>query len=458
MSRKKANILIIDDDTYITMTLSMFLEQHFTNIKSINFPEQIPAILEQENFEVVLMDMNFRKGDTTGNQGLYWLNEIKKQSPESSVILITAYGGIEIAVQAMKKGAMDFIVKPWKNDKLLTTVNTALELSRTQSKVQQLKQQSKILEADAGMHHVKMIGQSPAFHQVIENIEKVAATDANVLILGENGTGKELVAREIHRRSQRKNEVFINIDMGSLSETIFESELFGHVKGAFTDAKESRIGRFEAADGGTLFLDEIGNLSSNMQAKLLAVLQNRTIVKLGSNKQIPINIRLISATNTSLQQMVTEGTFRQDLRFRINTVEIYIPPLRDRIEDIPLLCSHFLETYKKKYQKASISLPDYVVKKLMKYTWPGNIRELQHAIERAVIMSNNQALQSSDFSFLESSSSAEESPLDTYNLEQLEKWAVENALKKYKGNITKAAQELGLTRGAMYRRLEKYEL
>jgi DNA-binding NtrC family response regulator len=373
------------------------------------------------------------------------------------VILITAYGGVNIAVEAIKEGAVDFIIKPWQNEKLLSTVSAAFRLSRSKREVDRHKSRERILSSTLEDQYLQLIGDSAPMLEVLHQVEKVATTEANVLILGENGTGKELIAREIHRRSGRRDEVFISVDLGSLSETLFESELFGHIKGAFTDAHEDHIGRFEAASGGTLFFDEIGNLPGSLQSKILSALQNMEIYRVGSSKPVEIDIRLVCATNQSLRQMVAEGSFRQDLLYRINTVEIEIPALRDRPDDIPQLAGSFLKRYAAKYRKEKLQLPPYVLKKLQRFEWPGNVRELQHAIERAVIMSDGKSLKSSDFQFL-SGTGSDEKTEDDFNLESLEKWAIRNCLKKNAGNISKAAAELGLTRGALYRRIEKYGL
>lgn len=455
MTKQQGKILIIDDDEIILLTAKMFLEQYFSEVYTLSIPENIPKELNRHTYNVVLLDMNFSQGETSGKEGLKWLKEIVNIAPETSVLLMTAYGEVNLAVEAMKEGAVDFIVKPWQNERLLATVQTALKLSDQQKQVRQLKSQQEILSSSADHQAGNIIGQSRAIKEVFTIISKVAKTDADVLILGENGTGKEVAARAIHRQSDRADQVFISVDLGSIAESLFESELFGHKKGAFTDAKEDRTGRIEAASGGTLFLDEIGNLSPALQAKLLTVLQNRKITKLGTNHPIEIDVRVICATNSNLYTMVSEGSFREDLLYRINTVECTIPPLRKRTEDIPLLVNHFLEIYCKKYNKQKLYIPEGVIKRLQKYNWPGNIRELQHAIERAVIMSDGNELQSRDFSFL-GDIQKEEQVFENYNLEDLEAWAIKNAIKKHNGNISHAAKELGLSRGAMYRRMEKY--
>ena len=457
MAKKTGKILVVDDDQYVTLSLRMLLEQHFKQVIVLNSPKLIPETLAQQVFDVVLLDMNFSPGETSGKMGIKWLHKIIATDPNTSVILMTAYGEVDIAVQAIKDGAVDFVVKPFQNEKLVSTVTAGYQLSQSKKAVKHLRSQKDMLSSAMDHQYANMIGKSAVMQGVFQTVEKVAQTDANVLILGENGTGKELIARAVHRNSPRANEVFISVDLGAVSETLFESELFGHAKGAFTDAKETRIGRFEAASGGTLFLDEIGNLSLPLQAKLLAVLQNRQVVRVGSNQPIDIDIRLVCATNMNLPKMVKEGSFRQDLLYRINTIAIQLPALRERDEDIPLLAEHFLKIYCKKYQKPELRVPEYVVKKLQKYHWHGNVRELQHALERAVILSDGVNLKSSDFQFL-NDDTEEDRQVENYNLEDLEKWAIKNALVKHKGNVSHAAKELGLTRGSMYRRMEKYGL
>jgi two-component system response regulator HydG len=455
--KEKGRILIVDDDNYVLLSIRIFLEQHFTDVRGINNPAQITSALSENKYDVVILDMNFKAGATTGEDGLNYLKLIKDSSPETTVVLITAYGEIKLAVDAIKNGAFDFIVKPWQNDKLLSTVSAAFKLHQSNQKVKQLTSQQTVLKSLLDAPFSEIIGESKVIKEVFEQIEKVAVTDANVLITGENGTGKELVARAIHRASLRANEVFINVDMGAISESLFESELFGHTKGAFTDAKTDRIGKFEAANHGTLFLDEIGNLIKPLQAKMLKVIQDRMITPVGSNEQREVDLRLICATNANLSKMVNEDLFRQDLLFRVNTIEIKLPPLRERPEDIALLAEHFLHGFKNKYGKNGLFVPDYVFKKLEKYDWPGNIRELQHTIERAVIMSDGKQLHIQDFSLMNENSTAT-SQGESFHLEALEKWAIQKCIKKHQGNISNAAQELGLSRGALYRRMEKYEL
>ncbi len=457
MKKLAGNILIVDDDDYILLTLRMFLEQHFTSVITINNPNQISNAYDERSYDLVILDMNFKEGETSGEDGLRWLGEILKIDADASVIMMTAYGGVNIAVEAIKQGAKDFIVKPWENERLLATVTSIYNLSSEKKNVRQLKSQQKVINSTLDEPFTNIVGNSDAIETVFKSINKVAATNAEVLILGENGTGKELVARAIHRNSERKDGVFISVDLGSISETLFESELFGHKKGAFTDAKEDRIGRFEAAMGGTIFLDEIGNLPMALQAKLLTVVQNRKVTRLGTNDPINIDVRIICATNKPLLEMAKEGEFREDLLYRINTVEIAVPPLKERIADIPLLTEHFVQLFARKYDKEDLEISKDVFSTLQKYPWPGNVRELQHAIERAVIMTENSSLNSQDFMFLSASALDGDKPHD-YNLESLEEWAVRNAIKKHQGNISHAAKELGLSRGAMYRRMEKYGL
>lgn len=455
--KQKAKILILDDDNYVLLSLRILLEQHYTDVRGINSPTQLTTALAENEFDIVVLDMNFSAGDTSGKDGLRYLQQVKDANPKTSVLLLTAYGEINLAVEAMRLGAYDFLVKPWENEKLLATIKTAFELNSAAKKIGHLETEKSVLLQELNAPFNEIIGESEAIKKVFSQIEKVAKTQANVLITGENGTGKELVAREIHKASDRANDIFLNVDMGAISETLFESELFGHKKGAFTDAKADRTGKFEAANNGTLFLDEIGNLSLPLQAKLLRVTQDQKVTKVGDNKVIDLNIRLICATNANLPELVKTEAFRQDLLFRINTIEIHLPPLRERQEDIPVLAQHFLNIYKQKYKKPGLFVADYVYNKLQKYDWPGNIRELQHAIERAVIMSDGKQLQVSDFN-LKDTNETEIEAVDSFNLDQIEKWAIESAIKKHQGNISHAAQELGLSRGALYRRMEKYDL
>ncbi|MCK5280922.1 MAG: sigma-54-dependent Fis family transcriptional regulator, partial [Cyclobacteriaceae bacterium] len=419
---------------------------------------KIPFLLNNYSFDVILLDMNFSKDITSGKEGFYWLSQITEKDPNAVVILITAFGDVEMAVKALKEGATDFVLKPWQNEKLLATISAAIKLKKSYNEVDKLKKAKKQLQDDSNQPFKDILGDSTAIKKIFDIIDKVAQTDANVLILGENGTGKELVARALHQKSLRKDNVFIGVDMGAITETLFESELFGHKKGSFTDAKEDRTGRFEAANTGSLFLDEIGNLSLPLQSKLLTTLQNRQITRIGTNKPIPIDIRLICATNMPIYDMVKDSEFRQDLLYRINTVELHLPPLRERQEDIPLLADHFVEMYSKKYRKPTKTFSTNTIKRLQKYTWPGNVRELQHAIERAVIMSDSNNLSPEDFFFLTNNPQADDINIENYNLESVEKSVIQKAINKHNGNISKAAKELGLTRASLYRRLEKHGL
>lgn len=458
MAKKLGNILIIDDDPDVLLAAQLFLKQHAAMIRTEKNPNVIPSILGSEAFDVVLLDMNFAQDVSSGKEGFYWLEKILEIDPEAVVILITAYGDVEMAVRAIKAGATDFVLKPWQNEKLLATLSAAMTIRESRREVLSLRSRQRQLSSDIDRPFKGFVGESPGMKRVFSAIQKVAMTDANVLILGENGTGKELVARELHRQSQRANEVFISVDLGSLHAGLFESELFGHVKGAFTDAREDRAGRFEIASGGTLFLDEVGNLPYTLQGKILTVLQNREVIRLGSNKSIPFDVRLVSASNMPLREMVTQTKFRQDLLYRINTVEIQLPPLRQRLEDIPLLIDHFLAIYSGKYNKPHKQVSPATLKRLEKYDWPGNVRELQHAVERAVIMSEGDALQSQDFFLTASERMLEVAGPDGLKLEEVEKAAIRKAISKHGGNISEAARELGVTRAALYRRLEKYGL
>jgi DNA-binding NtrC family response regulator len=456
--QKNGRILAIDDNEDILFSLKLLLKQHVELIKTESNPELIPKLMKQDQYDVILLDMNFTKDAISGQEGYHWLNKILEIDPQAVVLFITAYGDIEKSVKAIKAGATDFILKPWQNEKLVATISSAIKLRRSKNEVNELKTKQKELNAVLDRPFNDFIGNSPEMQQVFSTIGKVAVTDANVLILGENGTGKELVARALHRNSSRKDEVFVSVDLGSINENLFESELFGHVKGAFTDARNDRPGRFEIASGGTLFLDEIGNLSLPMQAKLLTALERREVIRVGSNKAIPIDIRLICATNMPIKQLAAEDRYRQDLLYRINTVEINLPSLRERYEDIPLLANHFLEIYSKKYKKGFNPLSKVCLNKLYDYSWPGNVRELQHLMERAIIMADDRNLNPSDFQVNIEKSDQNDVEFDSYNLEEVEKNIIQKVLKTNKGNISKAAGELGLTRTSLYRRLEKYGL
>lgn len=447
---------MIDDDEDVLLAAKMLLKKQNHHVIIEKNPNKIPFLLNNDTYDVILLDMNFSKDITSGKEGFHWLGQILEREPNAVVILITAFGDVEMAVKALKQGATDFILKPWQNEKLVATISTAIRLKRSYNQVDKLKKAKEMLEEQISRPFGEIIGQSTAIKEVFALIDKVAKTDANILILGENGTGKELIARAIHQRSLRKDNNFVSVDMGAITETLFESELFGHKKGAFTDAREDRPGRFELATSGTLFLDEIGNLSMALQSKLLSALQSRQITRVGANQPVVVDIRLICATNMPLHKMVQEGTFRQDLLYRINTVELHVPPLSERVEDIPMLAQHYLQYYAKKYHKQVTTISPEAMDKLKRYAWPGNIRELQHSIERAVIMTDSPMLQETDF--LLSRSLSNNSPANTLNLDEVEKAAIAKALQMHNGNISKAADELGLTRASLYRRMEKYGL
>jgi DNA-binding NtrC family response regulator len=456
MRMKQGRILIVDDDEDVLHAARLFLKQHLAEVHTEKNPANIPTLIRNESYDAILLDMNFTQDVTSGREGFHWLGKILEIDPSAVVVMITAFGDVEMAVRAIKEGATDFVLKPWHNEKLLATISAAMHLHQSKMEVHNLKSRQRLLSANLDTPFHDFLGNSPAILQVFKTIKKVSQTDVNVLILGENGTGKELVARELHRQSKRRDEVFISVDMGAISETLFESELFGHVKGAFTDAREDRAGRFEIASGGTLFLDEIGNLPKPLQSKLLTVLQNREIIRVGSNKSLPIDIWLICASNMPIHDMVAQNEFRQDLLYRINTVEIHLPPLRERTEDIPLLVNHFLKNYSKKYNMPLKKVNAPTWKKLEKYRWPGNVRELQHAVERAVIMSDAPVLRPADFLLSDTPSPEQGLVFEEYNLDEIEKTVIRKTLKKHHGNVSHAAKELGLSRTALYRRLERY--
>lgn len=458
MDKELGKILIIDDDEDVLIAAKLLLKKHAKEVIIEKNPKKIPFLMNNGTYDVILLDMNFSKDITSGKEGFYWLEQILDADPKAVVILITAFGDVEMAVKALKEGATDFVLKPWQNEKLIGTLSAAIKLKESYKEVDKLKSAKKQLEDDINKPFKDIIGDSPAMKNVFSIIDKVASTDANVLILGENGTGKELVARAIHQRSLRKDNVFVGVDMGAITETLFESELFGHKKGAFTDAKEDRAGRFEIATSGSLFLDEIGNLGMPLQSKLLSVLQQRQVTRIGSNKPLDIDIRLICATNMPVYDMVAENTFRQDLLYRINTVELHLPPLRERQDDVTVLAEHFTKVYCDKYRKPHKKLASSTLKKMTKYPWPGNIRELQHAIERAIIMSEGNILMPDDFFFLVQKTDNPSEAADNLNLDEVEKNVILKAVNKHSGNISKAAKELGLTRASLYRRLEKHGL
>ncbi|MEM6806981.1 MAG: sigma-54 dependent transcriptional regulator [Bacteroidota bacterium] len=448
MLLKNSKLLIIDDDVDVLTAMSMLFKSQAKEVVTEKNPNKLTSLLKAQKFDLVILDMNFNRMINTGNEGIYWLNTIKSLDKEVDVVLITAYGDMDLAIKSLKEGASDFFVKPWENEKLVESIKEILAKKKSDKKEKWKPEANK----------VQLLGESELMKDVFFKLRKIAPTDANILILGENGTGKDLIARALHDNSLRKDQPFVKVDVGALTTTLFESELFGHKKGAFTDARDDRQGRFEAANGGTLFLDEIGNISLQQQAKLLSVLQNREIIPLGSNRPIPIDIRLICATNVGLEYLAKEENFRKDLYYRINTVDMLIPALRDRGKDILLLARHFIEVYTDKYLKPSLNMEDSFVKKLKSYHFPGNVRELQYVLERAVIMVEGDSLTDSDlvFSPIESASTTTES--NEVNLEAVERNTILKVIEKNKGNISKSAKELGITRTALYRRLNKHGL
>ncbi len=453
MNLKNASVLIVDDDQDILTAVRLLLKTEAKLVVTEKNPENLRSLLNKQHFDLIMLDMNFNSSINTGNEGLFWLRKIKEIGSDAAIIMITAYGDIDLAVTCLKEGANDFMVKPWHNERLITTIKETLKRKEGPFSDSVLKSTTHSIIGS------ELLGESQAMQDIFYKVHKIAPTDANILILGENGTGKDLIAKAIHQQSLRKDKPFVKVDVGALTESLFESELFGHKKGAFTDAREDREGRFEAANGGTLFLDEIGNISLHQQAKLLTVLQNRMVTRLGTNQPVPVDIRLICATNVPLSELANESRFRKDLVYRINTVEITVPPLHRRQDDIILLADHFMKQYAAKYLKPSLSLDTSAKDKLKQYHYPGNVRELQYTIERAVIMSDKEKLSAADliFSPIESGGIAAEEPKEL-NLRNIEKNAILKVIEKHNGNITKAAKELGLTRTALYRRLSKYDI
>ncbi len=452
----RGTLLIVDENKGVLRSLEEIAGPEFDRIITLTDPNRIPESLRMNEVDIVMLDMNFKSGIHNGNEGFFWMREIFSYDRNISIIIVTGSGNIELAVRAVREGAVDFIMKPWDNTKLLATINVAWQLRQSRLEAVTLKHDNQLLKKEINRGGEKIIlGASPTMIKVMNIVRKVAGTDANVLITGENGTGKELVAREIHNQSKRMGELMVSVDMGSITETLFESELFGHVKGAFTDAREDRKGKFEIAHKGTLFLDEIGNLSLQAQAKLLSVLQNRHVVRVGSNKQIPIDIRLICATNCDLMEMVHEGRFREDLLYRINTILIEVPPLRDRVDDIPILANYFLRVDSERYGKGPMKISTHTMEKLSNHNWPGNVRELQHAIEKAVIMAESPLLKPSDFAFSPSHRNIFHSEL---TLEEMEKKMITESLRRYSDNISIVSEKLGITRQTLYNKMKKFNL
>ncbi len=470
MAANDGRILIVDDDEDILVAGKLLLKRHYGTVVTCNKPELVPDLLAEQSFDAILLDMNFGPGESSGDQGFYWLSRILEIDPQAVIVMITAHGGVNVAVEAMKKGATDFIAKPWQNEKVVATLSASVKLRRSRSEAEELKKTNRTLAKAVSASNQPILGHSKAMKDVLSMVDRAAPTDANVLILGENGTGKELIARELHQRSLRAENVFMSVDMGAVTESLFESELFGHKKGAFTDARDDRIGRLQAANGGTLFLDEIGNLPLHLQAKLLTVLEQRKVAPVGSDKAVPIDVRVIAATNVPMQKLRDEDVFRQDLLFRLNTVEITLPPLRARKEDIPEIAEFYAGQYARKYSAPTKSFSDDALHAIEQYGWPGNVRALRHAIERAVILSEGDMFEPQDFQLDEQPNQpgavkevkpdapAVQLSDDDLNLERLERRAIEEALKKHRYNISHAAKDLGLTRAALYRRMEKHGL
>lgn len=444
MNLRESSILIVDDDPDVLTAVRLLLKPLVRSISFSRYPDEIKSLLKEHDFDIILLDMNFRSGIHSGNEGLFWLKEIKKIKPKVMVILITAYGDIDLAVRSLKEGAEDFILKPWQNEKLINSLHSAFK--------------KQVKSTPAPPDAIRLLGESEKMKDLMVKVSKVAPTDANVLILGENGSGKDVLAHQIHYLSSRADKPLIKVDLGALTESLFESELFGHKKGSFTDAREDRIGRIEAAQGGTLFLDEIGNINLTQQAKLLTVIQNRHITRIGSNIPSQVDIRLICATNLPMSELANEQRFRRDLLYRINTVDLLLPPLRERDKDIEILAKYFLQTYSAKYFKPDLKLGRGALEALMSYPFPGNIRELQYTIERAVILCDKDELTASEIIFSGIESSQKLADAADFKLSSVEKNTVIKVLEKHSGNITKAAKELGITRTALYRRLNKYEI
>ena len=456
MPKSQGKLLIIDDNLELLTALKMFLSGHFETVCTERNPNLIPSRLNKERFDMILLDMNFKAGSSSGNEGIYWMRQIHDIDPDITVVFITAYGDVDLAVKSIKEGATDFIQKSWDEEKILSTILSAYKLHQSRLEINKLRNRQDHLSSELDKKQQLYRCSSEAMQRVYDMIGKVADTEANILITGENGTGKEMIAREIHLASSRKNEIFLNIDLGAIPETLFESELFGHVKGAFTDAREHRAGKFETASGGTIFLDEIGNLPFSLQSKLLSTLQNRSVIRVGSNKATPVDIRLISATNQPLFDMVEENRFREDLLYRINTIHIEVPPLRARPEDIPGLARFFLRQFADKYGKPGLALTDPALEKMQEHSWPGNIRELQHALEKTVILSEGHHIDP-DLLPPDKKQSSVRKP-NSYNLEENEKQIIDQALKQFRGNISLTAEKLGINRSTLYSKIRKYDL
>lgn len=456
MNKAKGTVLIIDDDEDVLLSAELYLKQFIKRVITESKPTNVIPLILREKVDVVVLDMNYTTGQNDGDEGITWLRKIKSEAPEVEAVMMTAYAGIDLAVKSIKYGAADFIIKPWENQKLLATILSAIQLKISKAEIAELREKQSYLKNESSSEKTELHGRSKGIIGVRKMVEKVASTDANALILGENGTGKDIVARMLHENSNRNKNLMVTVDCGAITESLFESEMFGAVKGAYTDLNHDKKGRFELASGGTLFLDEIGNLSLSMQSKLLTALQNRKIMPVGSTKEVEIDIRLVAATNMPIHEMVDEGSFRQDLLYRINTVEINIPPLRNRPEDISILLEHFIEKYTRKYRRPTMWLERGSMEKLIRYSWPGNVRELQHAVERAVIMGEKSEIKVEDI--LPKATRIRRQETTSLNLGHMEKKLIVEALEKCSGNISRASKELGITRTALYRRLDKYNL
>lgn len=457
MDNKNGSILIVDDNEEFLIALKIFLSPYFNEIITETVPDRILFWLKQNEFDLILMDMNFHAGMHTGNEGFYWLNKIREIDGDAVILFITAFGDVEQAIRSMKEGVTDFIQKSWDEEKIISTVLSACRLGKSRKEVNRLRSRQEILSGSRMREYTMAGTESAAMKEIMILVEKVSDTDANILITGESGTGKEVLAREIHRRSARSDEIFLPVDLGSIPESLFESELFGYKKGAFTDANQHKAGRLELSSGGTLFLDEIGNLPASLQPKLLTVLQNRKVSRLGENNYKTVDFRLISATNDSIDELIEQQRFREDLLYRLRTVEIHLPPLRERPEDLPILADYYLQIYKHKYRKETLILSANALNHLQNYSWPGNIRELQHAIEKAVILTSGNQLQSIDFQLDHSYAGTDKSRTD-FNLENNEKGLILDALNAFHWNMTQAARELGINRSTLYEKIRKYEL
>lgn len=455
--KTKGTLLIVDDNQAVLNSLELFLKYKFGKVIISHTPQTIQSLIREHEVDVVLLDMNFTAGINTGNEGIFWMKQIHKIDPAISIVLITAYGDIELAVKAVKEGATDFVLKPWDNNKLLATLEAAFQLRLSKKELSRLKQKQHGMAEEKEREVGRFLYRSAAGKEIFNTIRKLAKTEVNVLLLGENGTGKEIIAHEIHRQSLRKDEIFVKVDIGSLSESLFESELFGHAKGSFTDAKENRIGKFEHASGGTLFLDEIGNLTVGLQAKLLSVLQNRAITPVGSNREMPVDFRLICATNKNLEQLVKEKLFREDLYYRINTIRIEIPPLRERREDILLLTDHYLHLFSDKYEKPGLKIDQSALGALSEYSWPGNVRELKHTIEKAILLCETTVLKENDFS-IRNVTETLFSGKSIISMDEVEKMIIADALNRNKGNIQQTATDLKIGRQTLYRKIRKYHI